>query len=171
MVMAMIGPPSSRAACSAAFKGVTPSFRCRSTFSTTMMASSTTSPIASTSASRVSRLMEYPNASMMKKAPTSDSGMATTGTSTARGLPRNRKITTVTITSASMRVLITSRMELVMNLVPSYATFWVTPVGSCAAISGRTERTRCTTSSTLAFGATLIPMNTERWPLKATLKS
>ena len=57
-VIARIGPPSSRAASSAACSGVLPSsFMCRSTFSTTMMASSTTSPMASTSASRVSRLM------------------------------------------------------------------------------------------------------------------
>ena len=58
-VIARIGPPSSRAASSAACSGVLPSsFMWRSTFSTTMIASSTTRPIASTSASRVSRLIE-----------------------------------------------------------------------------------------------------------------
>ncbi len=59
MVIAMIGPPSSRAAMSDASSGGLPSsFMWRSTFSTTMIASSTTRPIASTSASNVSRLIE-----------------------------------------------------------------------------------------------------------------
>ncbi len=57
-VMARIGPPSSRAPWIAESKGVDPSFMCRSMFSTTMMASSTTRPIASTSASSVNRLIE-----------------------------------------------------------------------------------------------------------------
>ena len=56
-----------------------PSSRCRLTFSTTMIASSTTRPIASTSASNVSRLIEKPSASMTMNAPTSDRGMAITG--------------------------------------------------------------------------------------------
>ena len=58
-VIAMIGPPSSRAAISAASRAPWRSvFMWRSTFSTTMMASSTTSPIDSTSASSVNRLIE-----------------------------------------------------------------------------------------------------------------
>src|ERR1041385_9043865 len=53
-VIARRGPRSSRAASSAASNGFLPSsFMWRSTFSTTMMASSTTRPIASTSASSV----------------------------------------------------------------------------------------------------------------------
>ena len=56
---------------------------------------------------------------MMKKVPTSDSGIAITGTSTARKLPRNRKITTVTISSASTKVLTTSMMEVLMKAVES----------------------------------------------------
>ncbi len=58
MVIAMIGPPSSRAPLSDASIGDMPSSMCRWMFSTTMMASSTTSPIASTIASSVSRLIE-----------------------------------------------------------------------------------------------------------------
>jgi len=58
-VIARIGPPSSRAASIEASNGLLPSsFMCRSTFSTTMMASSTTRPMASTSASSVSRFIE-----------------------------------------------------------------------------------------------------------------
>ena len=81
-----------------------PSSRWRLTFSTTMIASSTTSPIASTSASRVSRLMEKPNISIMVKVPISDSGMAMTGISTDRGEPRNTNTTRVTISTASTSV-------------------------------------------------------------------
>ena len=56
--IAMIGPASSRAAAMEASSGVCPSFMWRSTFSTTMMASSTTRPIASTSARSVNRFIE-----------------------------------------------------------------------------------------------------------------
>ena len=53
-----MGIPNSRAAMVEASLGVLPSFKCLSTFSTTMMASSTTSPIANTKASSVSKLIE-----------------------------------------------------------------------------------------------------------------
>ena len=56
---------------------------------------------------------------MMKKVPTSESGMAITGTITARRLPRNRKITTVTMTSASTSVFTTSLIEVLMKSVES----------------------------------------------------
>ena len=103
-VMAMIGPPSSRAAVLAACSGFMPSRRWRLTFSTTRIASSTTSPIASTSASSVRRLIEKPSANIMLKVPTSDSGIAITGISTERHDPRKRNTTTVTIASASPRL-------------------------------------------------------------------
>ena len=58
-VMAMIGPVISRIALRAASAGASPSSSMmRSTFSTTTMASSTTMPIASTSASSVMVLAE-----------------------------------------------------------------------------------------------------------------
>ena len=53
--------------------------RCRSTFSTTTIASSTTMPMASTRPNSVSLLMENPNAAMTAKVPTSETGMATIG--------------------------------------------------------------------------------------------
>ena len=73
-----------------ASNGDSPSSMCRWMFSTTTMASSTTSPMASTIASRVSRLMVKPIASMRKHAPTRESGMATIGMITERTVPRNR---------------------------------------------------------------------------------
>ena len=75
--------------------------RWRSTFSTMTMASSTTSPTESTMASRVSRLMVKPATSIRKTAPISEIGMATTGISTERNDPRNRKMTTTTMSSVS----------------------------------------------------------------------
>ena len=88
-------------------------------FSTTTMASSTTSPIASTIASKVSRLMEKPNASISAAVPISDSGMVTTGMMTARKVPRNRKITAITITTASTSVSLTSSIEALTNFATS----------------------------------------------------
>ena len=106
--MAMMGLASSRAAFIAAATGGVPSSRCRFTFSTTMMASSTTKPIASTSASKVSKLMEKPSASMIASVPTNESGMATTGISTERGEPKNAKMTHITMNKASINVTATS---------------------------------------------------------------
>ena len=55
----------------------------------------------------------------MKNVPTRLSGMAMTGTATARRLPRNRKITTVTMSSASPSVFTTSTIEVLMKAVES----------------------------------------------------
>ena len=72
------------------------------------MASSTTRPTESTIASSVSRFSVNPNACIRNTAPISDTGMATTGTSTVRSDPRNRKITTITMKIVSSSVLTTS---------------------------------------------------------------
>ena len=45
---------------------------------------------------------------MMPAAPISDRGIATIGIATERAEPRNRKITTMTISAASVSVLMTS---------------------------------------------------------------
>ncbi|MCY1559802.1 hypothetical protein D9M68_968750 [compost metagenome] len=87
----------------------------RCTFSTTTMASSTTNPMASTIASRVSRLMLKPNASISAAAPSIDSGMATTGMTTLRSEPRHSQITSTTISTASSSVLTTSWIEASMK--------------------------------------------------------
>ncbi len=79
-------------------------------FSTMTMASSTTRPTESTTASSVSRLMVKPDTAMMKAAPISEIGMATTGMINDRMEPRNRKMTTITISRVSDRVLSTSLM-------------------------------------------------------------
>ncbi len=110
MVMAMIGATSSRAASVAAWMGVLPICRWRSMFSTMTMASSTTRPTESTMASSVSRLMVKPKTSISITAPMREIGTATTGMITPRSDPRNRKMTRMTMTSVSVRVLSTSSM-------------------------------------------------------------
>ena len=108
--MAMIGPTSSRAAWIAASNGFCPMWRCRSTFSTMTIASSTTRPTESTIASSVSRLIVKPATNIRNTAPTSEIGIATTGISTERAEPRNRKMTMMTISSVSDSVFKTSLM-------------------------------------------------------------
>ncbi len=54
--------------------------------------------------------MVKPDASMRKTAPTSEIGIATTGTSTERSEPRKRKMTRMTISRVSARVFRTSSM-------------------------------------------------------------
>ena len=101
----------------------------RSTFSTTTMASSTTRPTDSTIASSVSRFSVKPNACIRKTAPISETGIATIGTSTVRSEPRNRKITSITISTVSAASARTSWMALSMYLVESKASGACMPVG------------------------------------------
>ena len=56
---------------------------------------------------------------MIVPAPISDSGMVTTGMMTERNVPRNRKMTTTTMISASPSVYSTSSIDDWMNLVES----------------------------------------------------
>ena len=81
------------------------------------MASSTTSPTASTKASKVSVLIEKPNTSISVNAPISDTGMVTSGTSMARQLRRKKKMMIATSSTASPMVVNTARMERSMNTV------------------------------------------------------
>ena len=128
------------------------------TFSTTMMASSTTRPIASTNASSVSRLIEKPNTSMKVKVPTSESGIATTGINTERGEPRKTNTTSVTISTAITSVRTTSWMALLTKSVEVVDDLAVQALGEGAWMPGKIARTPWITSSRLAAGATWIPI-------------
>ncbi len=90
-----------------------------STFSTTTIASSTTMPMASTSASSDTVLAEKPSTSRTAKVPIKETGTATIGISVARKLPRNRKTTIETKAKASSSVLITSWIVAVTKTVVS----------------------------------------------------
>ena len=130
IVMATIGPTSSRAASIAAWNVPFPLCRCRSTFSTITIASSTTRPTERTMASSVRRLIVNPATSIRNTAPTREIGIATTGMIRARIEPRNRKITTITINSVSESVVRTSSMASWMYSVESYGMPTVSPAGS-----------------------------------------
>ena len=169
VVIATTGHASSRAPRIEASNGVIPSSMCRWMFSSTMIASSTTMPIASTIASRVSRLMVKPISNIRNNAPISDSGMVTAGISTLRSEPRNRKITTITMISASTIVLMTSLIASWIASVLSYGMVALMPCGSCGTISpSQTLRTSLMTSSEFASGATKMPMKVADSPLMRT---
>ena len=123
-VMAMIGPVTWVIAFSVASAGVRSGSCSRmcSTASTTTMASSTTMPIASTSASSETVLAEKPSASMTAKVPISATGTAMMGMSVARRLPRKMKTTMATSTKASISVWITLSIVASTNTVVSYMT-------------------------------------------------
>jgi len=94
-----------------ASKGGSPSsLMMRSTFSTTTMASSTSSPMASTMANMVSMLMENPKMPSTANVPRMTTGTAMVGIRVARMLPKNTYITRKTRKIASMSVLTTSLM-------------------------------------------------------------
>ena len=72
------------------------------------MASSTTRPTESTTASSVSRFSEKPKLCIRNTPPMSESGIAASGISTDRSEPRNRKMTMLTMSSVSESVFRTS---------------------------------------------------------------
>ncbi len=84
---------------------------CRSTFSTTTIASSTTMPIASTRPNSVSTLIENPSSHSTAKVPMIDTGTATSGISDARQVCRNSTTTITTSRIASSSVSMTESME------------------------------------------------------------
>ena len=91
----------------------------RSTFSTTTMASSTSSPIDSTRPNRVSTLMLKCAAARMPNVPSSTTGTAIAGIRVARQLCRKTNITMTTRKMASIRVCTTSRTDSLMKAVAS----------------------------------------------------
>ena len=91
--MAMTAPLTSFIALWVASAGESPSAMCRSTFSTTTMASSTTIPIASTSPNNERLLIENPKAVIAANVPISDTGIHTSGMSDARQFWRNSTTT------------------------------------------------------------------------------
>ena len=80
-------------------------------FSTTIMASSTTIPTESTTASNVSKLIEKPNNCIRKIAPIREIGIVMIGTSTVRIRPIKQKMTTITMIKVSASVLTTSKID------------------------------------------------------------
>ena len=111
--VARIGLVTSRMACIAASRGVSPCANLRCTFSTTMMASSTTMPIDKTRPNSVITLMLNPSAFSAANVPISETGMAIDGITVIRQFCRNTYTTSTTRISASSSVFTTSLIELV----------------------------------------------------------
>jgi hypothetical protein len=126
-------------------------------FSSTTIASSTTSPMQSTSASSVSRLIEYPNAYSGTNAAIRHTGTVTAGISAARTLPRNSQITTSTRMIASASVWYTRSTEASMKVVVSKATKILVPSGSDGRMRSASARTARATSSALAVDVRATP--------------
>ncbi len=114
-----MGPVTSVMALRAASSGERPPSMFRSTFSTTTMASSTTTPMASTRPNRVSVLRPKPSRCMAAKVPISETGTAISGITEARQLCRNSTTTSTTSRMASIRVWTTASMELCTKTVGS----------------------------------------------------
>ena len=93
--------------------------RRRLMFSSTTIASSTTRPVASTSASSVRMLIEKPSTQIAATVPISATGIAIAGTSVARIEPMNSQIVAITIAIVSDSVSSTSRTELRMKMAAS----------------------------------------------------
>ena len=154
-VMAMIGPVTWVIAFSVASAGV----RCGScsricsTASTTTMASSTTMPMASTSASSDTVLAEKPSASITAKVPISATGTAMIGIRVARRLPRKTKTTMATRTKASISVFLTLWMVAATNTVVSYMTSEATSSGKRGFSSSSFRFTASAVASALAPGS------------------
>src|SRR5438094_4620614 len=103
--MPMTGPEISSIALKAASLGASPSSIWRSTASTTTIASSTTSPIASTKPKSESVLIENPNNGNTTNVPSNDTGTAHNGMSVARQPCKKMNTTSTTSASASNNVL------------------------------------------------------------------
>jgi hypothetical protein len=109
--IAMTAPLTSSIARWVASTGESPSAMCRSTFSTTTIASSTTIPIASTSPNSERLLIENPKADMAANVPMSDTGTEIRGISEDRQFCRKSTTTNMTRMTAMIRVSITARMD------------------------------------------------------------
>ena len=109
-VMVTIGVVISAIASRVAARGSSPRWRYFSTFSTTMIASSTTSPIARTSPQSVRLLIEKPKAAITANVPIKETGMASIGMIVARNPCKKMNTTIMTRMNDSTRVCWTSLM-------------------------------------------------------------
>ena len=138
----------------------------RSTFSTTTIASSTSSPIASTIANMVSMLIEKPSIASTPNVPNRTMGTAIVGISVARKFCRKRYMTRKTSTIASTRVLSTSRIDARTNSVVLNGNTSFRPFGNAASSWCAIASTSRAVASALALADRLTAMPTAGWALK-----
>ena len=135
-----------------------------STFSITMMASSTTIPMASMSAKRVIKFILNPIAYSPPKVPMMDTGTASIGMTVARKLFKNIYITMITRIMASMKVFITSWIETSINSVGLYAIVCLKPAGKFLLSSSSFAFTACAVARALASFCIKIKSGTASLP-------
>ena len=148
----MMVKPISRAPFSAAWNGFMPFSTCRAMFSITTMASSTTKPLAMVSAIMVRLFRLKPIRCITARVPTSDSGTETLAITVACGLPRNRKMASVTSATANSSSICTSCTEARMPSVRSVSSVTWTSAGSVSSSCGSAALMASTVAMTFAPG-------------------
>ena len=167
-VIATTANAISRAPLIAAWNGVSPSSMWRKMFSSTTMATSTTRPIANTSASNVNVLTEKPATAISANEPIRLTGMVTSGMIDARSVRRKTNTTSATSATASPIVWYTLLIERSMKTELSLAWMTVSCGGRSRWICGIRSRTPCETSSGLAVALRMMPVDTESTPFRRT---
>ena len=149
--MATTGPDTSSIALKVASFGAMPCSMWCMTASTTTIASSTTMPMASTSPSRESTLIEKPSIGKKMNAPTSETGTVISGISVARQFCRKTKTTMMTRTTASMSVCTISLMPSSTGSVVSRETLYSRSCGN------RFDRSSIVALISLATASAFVP--------------
>ena len=167
--VAMTAPNTSRIASEAACIADLPFWMCRSMFSMTTIASSTTMPVESTMANSVSVLTEKSSSFTNANAPMSDTGSVRVGMSVARQLWRKKNITSTTRPMASASVQITSRIDSSTTSVVLKATRYCIPGGKLVFRRSSSLTTPSSTSRALAVGRAMTPKPTASKPLKRSV--
>ena len=166
--VAITAPVTSFMAADAARLGsLSPSLICRSMFSITTMASSTTSPVASVMPNSVRVLIENPSNFTKAKVPISDTGIVTDGMMVLRQSSRKIKITRMTSAIASIRVVSTSLMDSPTASVVSKASSYFIPGGKRLLSRSNSAMARLSTSKALAVDSWVMPIPTDSWPLNS----
>src|SRR5215469_1131467 len=137
----------------------------RCAFSMTTIASSTTNPVASVIPNSVSELIEKPNILMNANVPISETGIVTAGIMVARQSRRNKKITMMTIRTASSSVVTTSFTESPTTVVVSKAMTYFIPGGNDFDSSSSSALAALSTSSAFAFESCCTPTPMASYPL------
>jgi hypothetical protein len=143
----------------------------RSVFSITTIASSTTMPMASTSANSVSTLIVKPRIRRPRKVPITLTGTASMGMSVARQLWRKMNTTSVTSSIASTSVVTTSLMDAVTNGVVSNGILYCTPTGKLRDSSSIRLATACLAARALAPGRRYMSSGATGLPLSRPARS
>ncbi len=161
--------PTSFAPSKAACIGLWPRRICRAMFSSTTIASSTTSPVAIISAINDRLLREKPSRYITEKLPISDTGTAKAGITAARQCPRNSNTTTITRAVAISSERSASCSVAVITDERSIATCNWAEAGNTACNPGSSALMSLMVAIMLAFACRLITSNTALWSLKKPL--